>query len=57
MFIHGRLCREFNNFDGMLTAKIPSMLENGQVQVCTSYNVGAVEEMRCVVCVSVTERA
>ena len=25
LFIHGRLCREFDNFDGMLTARIPSM--------------------------------
>ena len=25
LFIHGRLCREFDNFDGMLIAKIPSM--------------------------------
>ena len=25
LFIHGRLCLEFDNFDGILTAKIPSM--------------------------------
>ena len=25
LFIHGRLCLEFDNFDGMLIAKIPSM--------------------------------
>ena len=33
MFIHGRLCRDFDNFNGMLIAKIPSMYS-----IKTAYN-------------------
>ena len=35
LFIHGRLCREFDNFDGMLTAKIPSMYSIKKVLHCS----------------------